>query len=207
MSMPRKIYRMPTVTFAAMTNVAVDITKLYLELQDWKTLQIILLEERKLPQKTLAGQKRVFAEIRFQLEHLSEEEMILLSQSELVSQRLLIHLAACKAYRFLRNFIVGVLREKMLVYDNFLNHFDFHKFWDEESLLHPEVARLGEVSQQQIRRAVFRYLAEIGITDSIKEPKIQTPWVSHELGTVIARTNPEWLKIFLLSDQQINDFL
>ena len=205
--MRKSTYRMPTVTFAAMTDVSVKIAKLYLELHDWKALQIIMLEERKLPQKTLAGQKRVFAEIRFQLEHLSEEEMLLLSQSELVTQRLLIHLAACKAYRFLHNFIVSVLREKMLVYADTLNNFDFHRFWDEESLLHPEVARLGEVSQQQIRRAVFRFLAEIGLTDSNKEPKIQTPWVSHELGTIIGNKNPEWLKIFLLSDQQIKDFL
>ena len=205
--MRKSTYRMPTVTFAAMTDVSAKIAKLYLELQDWKALQIIMLEERKLPQKTLAGQKRVFAEIRFQLEHLSEEEMLLLSQSELVTQRLLIHLAACKAYRFLHNFIVSVLREKMLVYDNILNNFDFHRFWDEESLLHPEVARLGEVSQQQIRRAVFRFLAEIGLTDSNKEPRIQTPWVSHELGKIIGKKNPELLKIFLLSDQQIKDFL
>ena len=205
--MRKSTYRMPTVTFAAMTDVSVNIAKLYLELHDWKASQIIMLEDRKLPQKTLAGQKRVFAEIRFQLEHLSEEEMLLLSQSELVTQRLLIHLAACKAYKFLHNFIVSVLREKMLVYDDTLNNFDFYRFWDEESLLHPEVSRLGEVSQQQIRRAVFRFLAEIGLTDSNKEPKIQTPWVSHELGTVIVRKNPEWLKIFLLSDQQIKDFL
>ena len=198
---------MPTVTFAAMTDVSVKIAKLYLELQDWKALQIIMLEERKLPQKTLAGQKRVIAEIRFQLEHLSEEEMLLLSQSELVTQRLLIHLAACKAYRFLHNFTVSVLREKMLVYDDILNNFDFNRFWDEESLRHPEVARLGEVSQQQIRRAVFRFLAEIGLIDSNKEPRIQTPWVSHELGKIIGEENPEWLKIFLLSDQQIKDFL
>ena len=88
-----------------------------------------------------------------------------------------------------------------------LNNFDFHKFWEEESLLHPEVARLGDVSQQQIRRAVFRFLAEIGLTDSNKEPRIQTPWVSHELGKIIGGGNPEWLKIFLLSDQQIKDYL
>ena len=198
---------MPTVTFAAMTDVSVKIAKLYLELQDWKAVQVIMLEERALPQKTLSGQKRVIAEIRFQLEHLSEEEMLLLSQSELVTQRLLIHLAACKAYKFLHNFIVSVLREKMLVYDDTLNNFDFYRFWDEESLLHPEVSRLGEVSQQQIRRAIFRFLAEIGRTDSNKEPKIQTPWVSHEFGKVLGRKNPEWLKIFLLSDQQIKDFI
>ena len=95
---------MPTVTFAAMTNVSVKIAKLCIELQDWKAVQVIMLEERALPQKTLSGQKRVFAEIKFQLEHLSGEEMLLLSQSELVTQRLLIHLAACKAYRFLQNF-------------------------------------------------------------------------------------------------------
>ena len=51
---------MPTVTFAAMTDVSVKIAKLYLELHDWKASQIIMLEDRKLPQKTLAGQKRVF---------------------------------------------------------------------------------------------------------------------------------------------------
>jgi len=205
--MKKSTYRMPTVTFAAMTNVSVKIAKLCIELQDWKAVQVIMLEERALPQKTLSGQKRVFAEIKFQLEHLSGEEMLLLSQSELVTQRLLIHLAACKAYRFLQNFIVRVLREKMLVYDDSLNNFDFHKFWEEESLLHPEVARLGDVSQQQIRRAVFRFLAEIGLTDSNKEPRIQTPWVSHELGKIIGGGNPELLKIFLLSDQQIKDYL
>ena len=53
---------MPTVTFAAMTNVSVKIAKLCIELQDWKAVQVIMLEERALPQKTLSGQKRVFAE-------------------------------------------------------------------------------------------------------------------------------------------------
>ena len=40
---------MPRVSLAAMTDVSVKIAKLYLELQDWKALQIIVLEERKLP--------------------------------------------------------------------------------------------------------------------------------------------------------------
>ena len=205
--MSKKSYRMPTVTLAAMTDISTCIAKRFLALRDWKALLVIMLEDKLLPQKTLTGQKRVFAEIRFRLEHLNEEEMDLLANSELLTQRLIIHLAACRAYQFLHIFIVQVLREKMQVYDFSLNIFDFQRFWDEEATLHPEVERLGDVSQQQIRRAVFRFLAETGLTDSNKEPKLQTPWVSHELVRVIGRNNPEWLKIFLLSDQQISDLI
>ena len=44
--MRKSTYRMPTVTFAAMTDVSVNIAKLYLELHDWKASQIIMLEDR-----------------------------------------------------------------------------------------------------------------------------------------------------------------
>lgn len=198
---------MPTVTLAAMTDVSAEMARGFLACGDWMVLQRRILEEGRLPQKSLSGRSRAFAEIRYRLRQLSEEQLGLLGVTELVTQRLLIHLAACRAYPFLHEFTVQVLREKAQVRDFVLNVFDFERFWEQQALTRPQVARLGEVSRKQIRRAVFRFLAEVGLTSSSRVPRIQAPWVSPELARAVCLSSPELLKVFLLSDRQIREML
>ena len=199
-------YRMPTVTFAANSDVCMDIAKRLQTGKTWKELKADILQEGLMPQKTLSGRKRVLEEIHYRLQHLNSVEMELLSNTELSTGRLLIHLASCRAYPFLREFVIQVLREKVLVLDLTLQVFEFERFWEQEAQLHPEVDRLGIVSKNQIRRAIYRFLVELGILESVKQPNLQTPWVSKELGEILKNDDLGWLKLFLLTDEQIKEF-
>ena len=173
-------YRMPTVTFDSNCDVSMDIAKRLQSGKTWKELKADMLEEGLMPQKTLTGRKRVLDEIHYRLQHLHPEEMELLSNTELSTERLLIHLASCRAYPFLREFVIQVLREKVLVLDLTLEVYEFERFWEQEAQTRPEVERLSSVSKNQIRRAIYRFLVEVGILESVKQPNIQTPWVSSE---------------------------
>jgi len=198
-------YRMPTVTFAAMSDVSMDIAKRLQAGTSWKELKEEILQEGLMPQKSLSGRKRVLNEIHYRLQHLHPEEMELLSNTELSTGRLLIHLAACRAYPFLMELMIQVLREKILVHDLILQVYEFERFWEQEAQTHPEVDRLGIVSKNQIRRAVYRFLVEVGILESVKQPNLQTPWVSKELGEILKNDDLGWLKLFLLTDKQIKE--
>jgi len=197
-------YRMPTVTFAANCDVSMDIAKRLQSGKTWKELKADMLEEGLMSQKTLTGRKRVLDEIHYRLQHLHPEEMELLSNTELSTGRLLIHLASCRAYPFLREFVIQVLREKVLVLDLTLQVYEFERFWEQEAQTRPEVERLSSVSKNQIRRAIYRFLIEVGILESVKQPNIQTPWVSSELGEIFKGKDKGWLKLFMLNEQQIN---
>ena len=140
-------YRMPTVTFAANCDVSMDIAKRLQSGKTWKELKADMLEEGLMPQKTLTGRKRVLDEIHYRLQHLHPEEMELLSNTELSTGRLLIHLASCRAYPFLREFVIQVLREKVLVLDLTLEVYEFERFWEQEAQTRPEVERLSSVSK------------------------------------------------------------
>ena len=198
-------YRMPTVTFAAMSDVSMDIAKRLQAGTSWKELKEEILQEGLMPQKSLSGRKRVLNEIHYRLQHLHPEEMELLSNTELSTGRLLIHLAACRAYPFLMELMIQVLREKILVHDLILQVYEFELFWEQEAQTHPEVDRLGTKSKDEIRRAIYRFLVEVRILESVKNPQLQTPWVSSELAAILKKDDAGWLKLFLLTDKQIQE--
>jgi hypothetical protein len=147
--------------------------------------------------------KRIYREVLKRLSCLNRQQLELLVNGSLDVQKQLAYFAACKTYLFIRDFAVEVLREKYLVYDYTITDGDYLSFLRRKQDLHPEIENLSETTIKKIKQVTFKILEQAGIINNVKEKEIQPQLLELEILNAIGRNNPEWLKIYLLSDLDI----
>lgn len=201
-------YRPPSVTLATQPTESKRLAELWLQLKDWKAVGQAAMEEQRFPQKSFAGKQRAIAEVGFRLQHLSATELELLVEQENPEDlRLLLHLAACRAYPFLFSFSRQVLREKLMVYDYEVQDSDFRSHWEENAVHHDSLDRLGETSRIQIRRAIYRFLAEVRVLVGNPPRTLNPVHPPKLLVDGLAGDSRPWLEALLLDDATIGDYL
>tara|TARA_Y100001954_G_C15753569_1_gene575038 strand:- start:893 stop:1495 length:603 start_codon:yes stop_codon:yes gene_type:complete len=149
--------------------------------------------------------KRLLAEFNKRLTFLSEKEKMILVEGDLTSQKQIAFLAICKAHAFIRDFVVEVLREKLLVFDYNITQGDYITFYRRKNDLHPEMDELTEISQNKIKQVTFKILEQSGLIDSVKTKIIQPQLLEDNLISTVASVAPKWLKVFLMSDMDIEN--
>ena len=147
--------------------------------------------------------KRMLSEFNKRLSFLTTEEISLLLEGDLIAQKQIAYLSVCKAYGFIRDFVVEVLREKMLVFDYEITDGEYISFYRRKADLHPEMDDLTPITQKKIKQVTFKILEQAEIIDSAKSKMIQPQIVDEAVAKVILSDNPKWLQIFLLGDQDI----
>lgn len=153
--------------------------------------------------KTATG-KKYFAEINKRLKNLTSDERLLLVEGDLTTQKHLCFLAVCKSYRFIKDFTIDVLRNKMLVFDYQITDADYISFVRGKMSEHEELEELTELTQKKIKQVIFKILEQAGIIDNIRSKIIQPQFVEHKVLEVVSRDNPNWLKILFMSDLDID---
>lgn len=149
--------------------------------------------------------KRIYREVLKRLSCLNRQQLELLVNASLDVQKQLAYFAACKTYLFIRDFAVEVLREKYLVFDYTITDGDYLSFLRRKQDLHPEIENLSETTIKKIKQVTFKILEQAGIINNVKEKEIQPQLLEPEILNTIGRDNPEWLKIYLLSDLDIEN--
>ncbi len=144
--------------------------------------------------------KRMFAEFNKRLVELSDVQIALLAKDDLTTQKQIAFLSVCKTYGFIRDFVVEVLREKILVFDNEITEGEYISFFRRKTELHPEMDELTEITQKKIRQVTFKILEQAGIIDNIKTKIIQPQLLDGSVIDAIVSDDPNWLNVFLMSD-------
>ncbi|MBZ0328280.1 MAG: DUF1819 family protein [Altibacter sp.] len=150
------------------------------------------------------GQRRLVA-IKRRLKQFSEQQFQLFMSGDLNTRKKLAFLSVCKAHAFIREFVVEVLREKLLVYDYEISEGDYISFYRRKFEYHPEMELLTEQTEYKIRQVTFKILEQAGIINDVRERLLQPQLLSPEIVQVIVSDNEEWLKVFMLSDEVINN--
>ena len=150
------------------------------------------------------GQRRL-VEIKKRLKKLTDKELHLFIAGDFISQKQIAFLSVCKSHRFIRDFVVEVLREKLLVFDYQITEGDYISFYRRKIELHPEMENLTERTQQAIRQVTFKILEEAEIIDSAKNKMIQPQLLDANVINTIASDNKQWLKVFFMSDMDIEN--
>ena len=182
---------------------SIKVMEVYGRLGDWDKVREECLDHNLLQKQTLASSQRMLREIRFRLSGLTDQERAFLLSSGYEDQTHLLYLGVCKYYKFIRDFILEVIRNKILTFDTILSRVDYDRFVDYKMESHPELAALSESSSIKLRTVIWRMLGEVGLLESTKTGIIIPFMLSEELIRVIVDDNPEWLKVFLLSDRDI----
>lgn len=150
--------------------------------------------------------KKFLNEINKRLKSLTQEQIHLLIHGDLNTQRQVAFLAMCKVHGFIRDFVVEVLREKVLVFDYEISEGEYLSFFRQKLEEHPKMNKFSEVTHKKIRQVLFKTLEEAGIIDNIKNKEIQPQLLDNELIQVICKEDKEWLKIFFVSDLDIKNY-
>lgn len=147
--------------------------------------------------------KRMLSEFKKRFSHLTTEQVEVLLNSDLVSQKQITLLSVCKSYGFIREFIIEVVREKLLVYDYEVNDGDYISFYRRKHDLHDEMDTITELTEKKIKQVTFKILEQAGLINDIKSRIIQPQIIDYNLMKSIVNDNPNWLKVLLVSDVDI----
>ncbi|RZJ34501.1 MAG: DUF1819 family protein [Flavobacterium sp.] len=147
--------------------------------------------------------KRMLSELKKRIAYMTPTELELLLVGDLVTQKQLGFVMVCKSYGFIRDFVIEVLREKLLVFDYQITDGDYITFFRRKYDLHEEMESLTELTKKKIKQVTFKILEQGGLIDNIKSRIIQPQIVDVELMKSIAQDNSYWLKTLLVSDFDI----
>ena len=145
----------------------------------------------------------LFSEFKRRVATLTPTQLHLLVHGDLITKKQMALLAICKTHGFIREFVTEVIREKFLVYDYEITKGDYLSFYRRKEELHPELEAITENTTYKIKQVTFKILAETGWIDDIKNRNIQPQILDGPTLKAIVADNPEWLKIFLMSDMDI----
>lgn len=147
--------------------------------------------------------KKYYAELKKRLKNLTSDEVDVLIDGDLQTQKQICFLAVCKTYGFINDFTIEVLRNKLLVFDYEITDGDYLSFFRGKMQEHEELEKLTEQTQQKIKGVIFKIYEQSGIIDHVKTKIIQPQFVDSKVLETIRKDNPNWLKIFLISDTDI----
>jgi len=192
-SLPK--YQMSFTTGGLFLNESIEVARLHCDGEAWEDTAKRALSQGATTLPKAASNRRSLREITNRLRMLTEaERRFLLEIADRDDQQALLWLATCRAYRFVREFSVEVIRERHLSYqmDLPLSSFDIaleaKAEWDEG------LARLSTSTRKKLRQVLFRILREAGILS--QENRIQAAILSTQLQTLIRNSNPVELTYF-----------
>jgi hypothetical protein len=149
--------------------------------------------------------KRFLSTINKRLGTLTRKQLEILANGDRTQQTQVALLSVCKAHRFLRDFIIEVVREKFLIYDYQLTEGEYIGFYRRKVELYPEMSSYTDSTQYKVKQVTFKILAESGIIDSVKNRTIQAQVLDSQVIEAMSSDDKKWLSIFLWSDLDINN--
>jgi hypothetical protein len=148
---------------------------------------------------------RVLSDLNKRAKVLNQEMIDLYLESDFQTQRSIAYLSICKAYDFIRDFVIEVIREKFLVYDYQITEGDFITFFRRKCEMHSEMDTLTDDTRYKIKQITFKLLEQVGMIDDVKSKTIQPQIMDVKLIDSIASDDKQWLKVFLMSDMDIEN--
>ena len=196
-------YSFSFLTGALYLPESVAVAKLLRVHRDWQMVVHRAADENFLRQHKAGSRTRMLREIRYRLHQFSTTELDFFCEADSRDQRLLLFVAICQRFRFIREFVEEVLWPKVLSFDPQLYPTDFARFLDRKSADAAEIERLTDKSRAKVRQVLIRMLAEAGLLDSTRSQRIQCPVPSRPLTRLISDSDPKRLRFLLLSEADV----
>jgi len=148
--------------------------------------------------------RRSFREIRNRLIQLTSDQLEILAEGSLIQQKQIAFLAVCKHYIFIKDFVIEVLWDKTMVFNYQINESDFNSFINRKISQQPELELFSETTLKKAKQVLFHILEQVGIINNTKDKMIQPQLLDASILKAIAQDDPQWLRIFMIPDQDIN---
>lgn len=188
-------YKMSFSTGGLFLNESLEVARLHEDGEPWEDTILRAMAEGTTSLPKSASNRRSLREISNRLLTLTNEECAyLLEEADRSEQQALLWIATCRAYRFVREFAVEVVRERYLSYqldlplESFDILFEAKAEWDEG------LDGLSRSTRLKLRQILFRMMREAGIIS--ENDRIQTAIIPTRLKHMIEKNNPGELAIF-----------
>ena len=188
-------YKMSFSTGGLFLNESVEVARIHRSGEPWKETVTKALEEGTAALPKLASQRRTLREIANRVSALtSDERAFLIEDADRQERQSLLWLATCRAYRFVREFAIEVLREQYLSYQLDLPLESFDVFFEAKAEWDDNLAGLSHSTRLKLRQILFRIMREAGILSD--DNRILTTYLSQHLKVMIEDRNREELLFF-----------
>jgi hypothetical protein len=182
---------------------SIKVAEAYLEQKDWNIVKTLVVEDNLLQKNTVYTRKKLFKELTDRLKTLPDHLLSAIPGSPLKETKLILFLAICRTYRYIADFTVEVLRSKVLLFDTRLTDLDYQRFFEGKFDHHPEMHRLTAESLKNVKHKTFSILSQAELVQGKGERCIQIPLLSKSFMQAVCLDNSNWLKVFLMSDADI----
>ena len=156
-------YLMSFGTGGLFINESVAVAKLHNFGEEWDMTAATAITKGVFPVRKASSARRSIREIVNRLKCLTGAELKLLQNGQRNEQAALLWLAACRAYRFIREFSVEVVREKYLSLQIELTYEDFDSFYFRKAEWSDKLASLSVSTRTKLRAVLFRIMREADI--------------------------------------------
>lgn len=188
-------YKMSFSTGGLFMNESLEVALLHVEGEPWEQTILRALDEGTTSLPKSASNRRTLREISNRLLTLSAaERAYLVEEADRSEQQALLWIATCRAYRFIREFAVEVIRDRYLSYQLTLPLESFDILFEAKAEWDEGLAELSHTTQLKLRQIMFRMMREAGIIS--EDDRIQTAILSTRLKSMIEEHNPGELAIF-----------
>ena len=142
-----------------------EVARAYVDCLDWTEVRRRIVEDDIISLNKESTRKRVGGEIIKRLKTLDTDEMTFLADAVDDDQLAMTWVAICRAYPVLRSFSTNVVAARFSNMVPDVPRTAWAAFVDEESIDHPELARLTEKSRKQLETRTFGMLRECRLID------------------------------------------
>jgi hypothetical protein len=188
-------YRMSFAVGGLHVNESVDVARAHMPAESWQqTLErVIDAGVGSLPKA--ASRRRSLREIIVRISTLNPAELeFLVADADRSEQQALLWIATCRAYHFVREFTIEVIRERALSLKLDLPLETFDVFFAGKAEWDERLAAITPGTRAKLRQILFRIMREAGIVSD--NYRILTPTVSRRLRSVLEDQSPQDLDLF-----------
>lgn len=171
------------------------------EAPDWHRVKRDVLAGNLLQMRTPSASQRILREVTARLRLLTPTQVRLLLGGSRQEQNHLLWLAICKRYRFIQDFAVQVLREKLLRLDLAVSLEDYDAFFNGKAEWHDELERLTPSTRAKLRQTVFRMLREADLLTA--DHRIAPVVMSPQVAAAIQEDDAAYLDVFPMAAPQL----
>jgi hypothetical protein len=188
-------YKMSFSSGGLFMNESLEVARLHVEGEPWEQTILRAMDEGTTSLPKSASNRRTLREISNRLLTLSVAERVyLIEEADRSERQALLWVATCRAYRFIREFAVEVIRERYLSYQLTLPLESFDILFEAKAEWDEGLAKLSRSTQLKLRQIMFRMMREAGIISD--DYRIQTAILSTRLKNMIEEQNLGELAIF-----------
>ncbi|MEA2092026.1 MAG: DUF1819 family protein, partial [Campylobacterota bacterium] len=161
------------------------------------------VEEDALQKNTIATRKRYFRELKQRIELYTDDELKYFEEASMEEMRQLAFVGCLKRYRFLKEFLFEVIREKYLSFDYQIENSDYVSFYESKMTLSPNLSKASEATLKKLKQVMFKMFADIALIDSTKNHYIIKPMLSERIIQLVYNDDPMLLQALLLNNDEI----